>query len=64
MYVDEALVQVLNVINTIMIPASESEKMNIVKGQIRDSISSLRAKRREAEMKQHKEEKTDEDHHE
>lgn len=59
MTIDEALKIVLNDMNTIMIPASESEKMTKVKTNILEVITAVQNDR---EMKQQtKEEKHDAD---
>lgn len=59
MTIDDALNVVLNDLNTILIPASESEKMTKVKTNILEVITAVQNDR--AMKQQTKEEKHDED---
>lgn len=65
MYIDEALENVMTELNGVLIPASESEKMENVKGGIRKVIISVRSAREQAakaaKEAEKKEEKADED---
>lgn len=61
MTIDEALKIVLNKLNGILIPASETEKMQAVKGNIQEVITAVRDQR--AIDQQKKEAKAHEDDH-
>lgn len=63
MYIDQALTGVLGALDTVMIPASESGKVENIKSSIRKVIYAVQADRakRQEEQETAKEEKGDDD---
>lgn len=64
MYVYEAIEQALAVLNTVMIPATEAEKMTVVKSKLTQGIRSLKAAvaNTKTAANEKKEETPDDDH--